>query len=1262
MYINYSSLYATNFFMSGSFWNGIIIDNSSSVELSSFNVERPQFGHTINITNSRNINITDNSMIYSLIFHCIDAYNVTLSVINSSLITPIINRSLRLNLTQVFALNSEIGSDGIYFNDTVSDITRHWHVSVWVYNITNVAQFGANVKILNDKSQTVVDRMTGTGNPPESIRWYVAFENYENSTFSVTNNTYDIITSKTGYRTDTRQITLQHIINDIIVKLTPNKGPSDITNLQPSSTHKDILDITWDASTDPEGDNVSYRIIINNGTTDIYDTVTNNTYFNITTSLDYQTYNINISAFDEFNAQGNLTQTTLDIVNNKPSTPVITLEPVSPNTDDTLMLNLTTPSTDADTATEPSELIRYTVKWYKNGAEQVSLELTNKTLAEVNQTTIAPALTGIGDIWMVKVTPYDGHNSTWQLTGASGAHSNGTPVSAQVTIINRAPVVSSPLQDFTMLEDTVDSIHVNLNNNFTEPDGETMTFGFADADNIGVSINAGTGVVTFTPPLNWYGSDHINFTASDGKVQASAGLWVHVASVNDAPVIDPISDIIGYEDLQFAIYLHGNDTADPGDVLVYSTNITTAIPGIAVVEQASTYGKKLLVTADNSMVGVYSIRYYLNDSAGELNSLVFDDFQLTIINTNDPPAVPVITSPAHLSEFIQGTDIPFAGYSSDPDEIHGQTLTYTWKSDRDGSFGTQANETLYDGLSLGTHIITLDVTDSIETRTSSSITITIKEPIPEVTANVTLLSPANNSKVNTLKVTLTWKSYHSQASLFTYTVKMDNNLVPQAEVSTVTTNSLEVDVEDGKKYYWTVVPKYSDNPGVTTNGIFNFEVDTKYVEILPTCYLSTPVDDATESTTSVDLTWTSDHDRKLEFTYNVYWSTTEFDVDDLPTDTDSTTDTTYTLTGLSDNTKYWWTVVPQLFETTGTCLSDPAVWAFTVDTGVVVEDVELRLLAPADGTTVNENLVTLKWEPLGTNAASFTFKVYASENSDPVNDTIKATGISNTEHDLVVEDGKTYYWTVIPSYQGGDGKCISGVWSFDVDFGFQEEKKLDITGGDDLELKPGGSKAISYTVKNSGNVPQTILVDVDSGGLSGVTADPESITLEPDATGTVNINLNIPSNAAEKTYTVKVSFTSAGDTEPLNTEQFSVTVTKEPTKDGDGDGDELGAAVMGAILAVVVIIILAVVFMLMKKKKGKGKEPEIDERTETEAGAEEGEQPVPDAAEPAPVPDQQAPAAEPGVAPEPAPTPDSETGAVPPDQPQQPPVQPEQPQ
>jgi hypothetical protein len=1092
MYINYSSLYATQFNIAGSFWNSIIIDNSSSVELSSFNVARPQFGHTINVTNSRNINITDNSVINSLIFHCIDAYNTTLNIVNSSLITPLINKSLRLNLSQVVALNSEIGLDGVYFNDTESDITRYYHLSVWVYNITNVAQFGANVVIKNDKGITVLDRLTGTGDPPESIRWYEAFENYQNTTVSITNDTYDIIVSKIGYRTYTTQITLQHMINDIIVKLAPNKGPSDITNLQPTSTHKDILDITWDASTDPEGDNITYRIIINNGTTDIYDNVTANNYFNITTPLNYQTYNINISAIDEFNAQGNITLTTLDIVNNKPSTPVITLEPVTPNTDDTLMLNLTTPSIDIDTATEPSELIRYTVKWYKNGAEQVSLELTNQTLAQVNHTTIAAALTTIGDIWMVKVTPYDGHNSAWQLSGASGAHSNGTPVTAQVTIINRAPIVSNPLQDFTMLEDTVDSIHVNLNNNFTEPDSETMTFGFADADNIVVSINA--GVVTFAPPLNWYGSDHINFTASDGKAQASAGLWVHVSPVNDAPVIDPISDITGYEDVQFAIYLHGNDTADPADVLAYTTNISTAIPGIVVVEQTSTYGKKLLVTADNSMVGIYMIRYTLNDGAGEANSIVTDDFQLTIINTNDPPAVPVITSPAHLSEFIQGTDIPFAGYCSDPDEIHGQTLTYTWKSDRDGSFGTQANETLYDGLSLGTHIITLDVTDSIETRTSSSITITIKEPIPEVTANVTLLSPANNSKVNTLKVTLTWKSYHTQASLFTYTVKMDTNLVPQTEVSTVTTNSLEVDVEDGKKYYWTVVPKYSDNPGVTTNGIFNFEVDTKYVEILPTCYLSTPVDDATESTTSVDLTWTSDHARKLEFTYHVYWSSTEFDVDNLPTDTDSTTDTTYKLTGLTDNTKYWWTVVPQLFDTPGTCLSDPSVWAFTVDTGFVAEDVELRLLAPADGTTVSENLVTLKWEPLGTNAASFTFKVYASESSDPVNDTIKASGISTPQYDLAVEDGKTYYWTVIPSYQGGDGKSISGVWSFDVDFGFKEEKKLDITGGGDLELKPGGSKAISYTVKNSGNVPQTILVGVDSGDLSGVTADPESIS------------------------------------------------------------------------------------------------------------------------------------------------------------------------
>ncbi|UCH90181.1 MAG: right-handed parallel beta-helix repeat-containing protein [Thermoplasmata archaeon] len=1280
--------------------HGMYIMNSWDSAISSVDVFNTIRNYTTYIVHSRNITFQWGCTISA-------DDNVSVCVINSTVthdnttISYGTGLGLLLNRTShVVLISTDVPKDRTVFLDNTSTVKRYWYLKVFVSKPYNEVFTGATLKVNDSKNQTLYEKII-TEESGGLAEWLKLYESLQDQNGTYYDSVYTAKANYTGLKSNYTIVNMTMNRQETLW-LYPNLPPGDVTGITPTSTHNATPRIEWNEAVDPNGDPVKYQILIGSefGSDNITNNITANLYYDIPVHLNFTRYYINISAIDSDGMRGNYNQTTLDIINNKPTSPEITFEPDPAYTTWKLYFNITKGSIDEDEAYYPDELVRYTVKFYKDGNEQTSLGFENKTEEEVNHTEISSSLTAIGQNWTVVVTPYDGHNTTWRLTGADGAHSNGTPVRKWVVIGNRAPYVSSPLQSFSMWEDTTDNIHVNLKNNFTEPDGQTMTFAVSD-NTIPVNINQGTGVVTFSPAANWYGRDEINFTASDGTLTTpKQAILVTVMSINDAPVLDPIDDMVVWEDIPFGVFLHGNDTETATKDLTFVANFSQAVSGLIVTETSSTYGKKLTMTADNSMVGNYTIRYTLQDGSGATNSVVWDEFKLQIVNTNDPPATPTITAPADGSKYVEGTPITFNGYSSDDDTIWGDKLSYWWHSSRDGNLGSPkltASLTI-SSLSVGTHTITFWVTDDTLTA-SSTITVIIDPQVIEVNPTAKLVSPANVTKVTTQTPTLTWSSTHEKASQFSYKLKLDTNHVPQTVIATVTDTSYTIPeadkLNDETTYYWTIVPIFGTEEGVCTNGIFNFYVDTGYVPENPTVTLSTPANDATVTTTSVELDWTSTHPNKGEFTYDVYWDTEEFTLSTLPSDNKDNVDVMeYTLTA-TDNTQYWWTVIPIWGTIEGTCVSTPPVWTFKVDKGIttaylvspahesiqtstsvelswdsdhakkdsltydvywstssftlstlpsdtvnvnkltttltltnemeywwtVIPDYggvkgicvsdppvwsfeinegaeipEINLKLPINEDIVTTQTVTLKWSSVGTEPDSY--DVYISEDPDPA---LYTTGVLKKELTYTVTDGKTYYWKVIPWLSGIEGKCLSGVWSFSVDFGFKPEKKINITGGiETIELKTGSSHTTTLTLENAGNVPLQINIEIDDDGLGGVTTDKETITLAPKETATVNIVFSIPEDAAAGTYNVVVDFTPEGDTEPLATEDITVTV---PKKTEEGEKEAGRGMLIGIAAIVIILIVLVLVFLMMKSRKGREKEPEgeADERKEVVA-------------------------------------------------------------
>jgi len=103
--------------------------------------------------------------------------------------------------------------------------------------------------------------------------------------------------------------------------------------------------------------------------------------------------------------------------------------------------------------------------------------------------------------------------------------------------LNDPPVVANAIPDFSINANEENS-NINLNAVFTDPDllfGDNLTYSSSynpDVDNIEVSINQETGVVTLDPAIDWVGVEDITFTATDDSAAfVSDAVTITVAQI-----------------------------------------------------------------------------------------------------------------------------------------------------------------------------------------------------------------------------------------------------------------------------------------------------------------------------------------------------------------------------------------------------------------------------------------------------------------------------------------------------------------------------------------------------------------------------------------------------------------------------------------------------------------------------------------------------------------------------------------------------------
>jgi predicted transcriptional regulator len=390
---------------------------------------------------------------------------------------------------------------------------------------------------------------------------------------------------------------------------------------------------------------------------------------------------------------------TLEVLNNLPTSPEISIDPMSPLTSDTVTVTITRSARDVEDSG-----LAYRFYWYRNGV----------LMSTLNSDHITPEFTLRGDNWTVEVRAFDGDDE-------------GPGAKAWVIIGNTPPSMTDQLPDLTFQEDG-EAQTFELRPGFSDVDGDILSYGMdGTSENLTVEVDGATGRVTIVPTADWYGEEKLTFWASDGEMSARQVLTVNVTPVNDPPRLVEVNGKPVPSGVMVLVALHGHTL-----VITYSYNDVEGDMVMMAVDNdmvtLDDFLREIRFTPDDDMVGTVTFTLTIWDLASPDDKQTLE-FQIVVENVNDPPGVPTITMPPDGSRFQVNETFALAGTCDDPDIKFGQVLTFTWTSNISGTLGTGTGVDL-SLTDVGTHLITLTVSDG-EFQTSATITIVI-EPLESI--------------------------------------------------------------------------------------------------------------------------------------------------------------------------------------------------------------------------------------------------------------------------------------------------------------------------------------------------------------------------------------------------------------------------------------------------------------------------------------------------------------------------------------------------
>jgi C1A family cysteine protease len=201
-------------------------------------------------------------------------------------------------------------------------------------------------------------------------------------------------------------------------------------------------------------------------------------------------------------------------------------------------------------------------------------------------------------------------------------------------------------------------------------------------------------------------------------------------------------------------------------------------------------------------------------------------------------------------------------------------------------------------------------------------------------------SPLNGATGISTTPTLSWTSSNASS----YDVYFGTVSTPPLVTTTTSASYSPPSLSNNTKYYWKIVAKNSCG-GSATGLMWSF---TTACVTPGTPSISSPSDGATEVSTNPTLSWTGSN----ASSYDVYFGTSSSPSSYVAT----TTSTSYSTSGLNNNTPYYWKIVAK--NSCGDLTAGP-VWHFTTVVGV---STPVAVIQPNGGETIPVGFTqTIRW-------------------------------------------------------------------------------------------------------------------------------------------------------------------------------------------------------------------------------------------------------------------------------------------------------------
>ncbi|EJF07151.1 hypothetical protein ThvES_00007840 [Thiovulum sp. ES] len=324
----------------------------------------------------------------------------------------------------------------------------------------------------------------------------------------------------------------------------------------------------------------------------------------------------------------------------------------------------------------------------------------------------------------------------------------------------------------------------------------------------------------------------------------NGGITTKTASLtilqNLAPVTVLEIENSSYKNSEIVLMSGANSVDSEGSIVNYK--FSSSLDGILYTGVNNSFPKK------GFSVGVHTMKLETTDNLG----LTSESTKIITIENSLPTA---IISPFEES-YLSGEEISFSGASSS--DIDNSIEKYKWVSSIDGEIGGGKSSFYYSALSIGTHTITLTVTDENGGINSTSSTIKIVQ---------------NNAPVSLLKIT---DSSDIETANFTKgeTIKFDfsgsSDLEDTVASKFVLTSSLDDEVYNGTSSNFTksnlsvgthvLTLTVSDRLGVTNSTSKTIQISNK----LPTAVLTIAKESyTTEESVIIDSRSSTDPDGNI---------------------------------------------------------------------------------------------------------------------------------------------------------------------------------------------------------------------------------------------------------------------------------------------------------------------------------------------------------------------------------------------------------------